>query len=111
MMKMQRAKEQNDRLDAENRALRERVRTLESEKKNLLDQVSISQNLSFIEINPNFVAVAWHCLVLFLSSWQRMKKMLKPKRIERTRVLAANHKTICWLTRQTKKKITFTNGK
>ncbi|XP_073326884.1 uncharacterized protein ccdc30 [Pagrus major] len=38
MMKLQRAKEQNDRLDVENRALRERVRTLESEKKNLLDQ-------------------------------------------------------------------------
>lgn len=39
MMKLQRAKEQNDRLDAENRALRERVRTIESEKKNLSDQV------------------------------------------------------------------------
>ncbi|KAM8753924.1 uncharacterized protein ccdc30 isoform 2-T2 [Acanthopagrus schlegelii] len=38
MMKLQRAKEQNDRLDVENRALRERVRTLESEKNNLLDQ-------------------------------------------------------------------------
>lgn len=41
MMKLQRAKEQNDRQDAENRALRERVHTLESEKKNLLDQVDI----------------------------------------------------------------------
>ncbi|XP_028438599.1 coiled-coil domain-containing protein 30 isoform X3 [Perca flavescens] len=41
MMKLQRAKEQNDRLDVENRALRERVRTLESEKKNLLDQLAI----------------------------------------------------------------------
>lgn len=42
MMKPSRAKEQNDRLDAENRALRERVHTLESEKKILLDQVGIS---------------------------------------------------------------------
>ncbi|XP_040009974.1 coiled-coil domain-containing protein 30 isoform X2 [Xiphias gladius] len=38
MKKLQQAKEQNDRLDAENRALRERVRTIESEKKNLLEQ-------------------------------------------------------------------------
>ncbi|XP_035512387.1 coiled-coil domain-containing protein 30 isoform X2 [Morone saxatilis] len=42
MMKLQRAKEQNDRLDAENRALRERVRSLESEKKDLLDQLAIN---------------------------------------------------------------------
>ncbi|XP_076597963.1 uncharacterized protein ccdc30 isoform X4 [Chaetodon auriga] len=42
MMKLQRAKEQNDRQDAENRALRERVHTLESEKKNLLDQLAIN---------------------------------------------------------------------
>ncbi|XP_029292502.1 coiled-coil domain-containing protein 30 isoform X2 [Cottoperca gobio] len=40
-MKLQRAKEQNDRLDVENIALRERVRTLESEKKNLSDQVTV----------------------------------------------------------------------
>ncbi|XP_027867699.1 coiled-coil domain-containing protein 30 isoform X1 [Xiphophorus couchianus] len=40
MMKLQRAKEQNDRLDAENRALRERVHVIESEKKNLLDQMT-----------------------------------------------------------------------
>ena len=39
MMKLQRSKEQNDKLDVENRALRERVHTLESEKRNLLDQV------------------------------------------------------------------------
>ncbi|XP_071059726.1 coiled-coil domain-containing protein 30 isoform X2 [Pseudochaenichthys georgianus] len=38
MMKLQRSKEQNDKLDVENRALRERVHTLESEKRNLLDQ-------------------------------------------------------------------------
>ncbi|XP_078110833.1 uncharacterized protein ccdc30 isoform X2 [Sander vitreus] len=42
MMKLQRAKEQNDRQDVENRALRERVCTLESEKKNLLDQLAIN---------------------------------------------------------------------
>ncbi|KAI3357304.1 hypothetical protein L3Q82_015758 [Scortum barcoo] len=42
MMKLQQAKEQNDRLDAENRALRERVRILESEKKNLQDQLAIN---------------------------------------------------------------------
>lgn len=42
MMKLQRAKEQNDRLDAENRALRERVRTIESEKKNLQEQVDFN---------------------------------------------------------------------
>ncbi|XP_034447803.1 coiled-coil domain-containing protein 30 isoform X2 [Hippoglossus hippoglossus] len=36
LMKLQQAKEQYDRLDTENRALRERVRTKESEKKNLL---------------------------------------------------------------------------
>lgn len=70
MMKLQQAKEQNDRLDAENRALRERVRSLESEKKNLRDQVGILLNI-FIEIKtPNVVAAAWHCLVLCLSSWQ-----------------------------------------
>ncbi|KAM7412168.1 hypothetical protein PAMA_021901 [Pampus argenteus] len=40
MMKLQRAKEQNDRLDAENRALRERMRFLESEKNNLHDQLA-----------------------------------------------------------------------
>nr|XP_046254146.1 coiled-coil domain-containing protein 30 isoform X2 [Scatophagus argus] len=42
MMKLQQAKEQNDRLDTENRALRERVHILESEKKNLLDQLAIN---------------------------------------------------------------------
>ncbi|XP_041654452.1 coiled-coil domain-containing protein 30 isoform X2 [Cheilinus undulatus] len=42
MMKLQRAKEQNDRLDTENRALRERVRTLDSEKKSLQDQLEIN---------------------------------------------------------------------
>ncbi|XP_063739318.1 coiled-coil domain-containing protein 30 isoform X3 [Eleginops maclovinus] len=41
MMKLQRAKEQNDKLDVENQALRERVHTLESEKRNLLDQSAI----------------------------------------------------------------------
>uniref|UniRef100_A0A8D3B143 Coiled-coil domain containing 30 n=1 Tax=Scophthalmus maximus TaxID=52904 RepID=A0A8D3B143_SCOMX len=42
MMKLQQAKEQNDRLDAENRALRERVRTIESEKQNLRGQLAIN---------------------------------------------------------------------
>ncbi|XP_060914705.1 coiled-coil domain-containing protein 30 isoform X6 [Labrus mixtus] len=42
MMKLQRAKEQNDKLDAENRALRERVLTLDSEKKCLLDQLKVN---------------------------------------------------------------------
>ncbi|XP_055366361.1 coiled-coil domain-containing protein 30 isoform X2 [Betta splendens] len=42
MMKLSRTKEQNDRLDAENRALRERVHSLESEKKTLLDQLAIN---------------------------------------------------------------------
>ncbi|XP_072223655.1 uncharacterized protein ccdc30 [Leuresthes tenuis] len=42
MMKLQLAKEQNDRLDAENRALRERVCIIESEKRDLLDQVTKS---------------------------------------------------------------------
>lgn len=32
MLKLQNAKDQNDKLDAENRALRDRVHTLESEK-------------------------------------------------------------------------------
>lgn len=36
LMELQRAKEHNEKLDAETRALRERVRTLESEKKTLL---------------------------------------------------------------------------
>ncbi|XP_040901809.1 coiled-coil domain-containing protein 30 isoform X1 [Toxotes jaculatrix] len=44
MMKLQQAKEQNDRLDAENRALRERVRTTESEKKNLLEKLAINDS-------------------------------------------------------------------
>lgn len=41
MMKLHRAKEQNDRLDSENRVLRERLHSLESEKKTLLDKVGI----------------------------------------------------------------------
>ncbi|XP_056278563.1 coiled-coil domain-containing protein 30 isoform X3 [Pseudoliparis swirei] len=42
MMKLQRAKEQNETLDVENTALRERVCTLESEKKKILDQLAIN---------------------------------------------------------------------
>uniref|UniRef100_A0A3B4FND3 Coiled-coil domain-containing protein 30-like n=1 Tax=Pundamilia nyererei TaxID=303518 RepID=A0A3B4FND3_9CICH len=45
VMKLQQAKEQNDKLDAENRALRDRVRILESEKKNLLDQKDLQRQL------------------------------------------------------------------
>lgn len=40
MMKLHKSKEQSDRLDAENRALKEKVNTLEEEKKTLLDQVN-----------------------------------------------------------------------
>lgn len=69
MMKLQRAKEQNERLDAENRALRERVRTSESEKKNLLVQVGILLN-SFIQMKIIVVAAAWHCLVLCFCFFQ-----------------------------------------
>ncbi|KAK9515500.1 hypothetical protein VZT92_026142 [Zoarces viviparus] len=42
MKKLQRAQEQNDTLDVENRALRERVHTFESENKKLLDQLAIN---------------------------------------------------------------------
>ncbi|XP_034393669.1 coiled-coil domain-containing protein 30 isoform X2 [Cyclopterus lumpus] len=42
MIKLQRAKEQNATLDVENTALRERVCTLESEKKNILAQLAIN---------------------------------------------------------------------
>lgn len=41
MMKLRQAKEENVRLDAENRALRERIRTIGSEKKDLLHQVHV----------------------------------------------------------------------
>lgn len=61
MMRLQQSKEQNDRLDAENRALRERVRTLESEKKNLSDQVGTLPDF-FIKIKTFTVAAIWHCL-------------------------------------------------
>ncbi|XP_017273037.1 coiled-coil domain-containing protein 30 isoform X2 [Kryptolebias marmoratus] len=40
VMKLQQAKEQNDRLDAENRTLREKVHIVESEKRNLLDRLT-----------------------------------------------------------------------
>lgn len=66
MVKLHRAKEQNDRLSAENQTLRERVHTLESEKKTLLDQVGLLY--VFIKVNPQKVAKAvadvWYCLVL-----------------------------------------------
>ncbi|XP_054651437.1 coiled-coil domain-containing protein 30 isoform X2 [Dunckerocampus dactyliophorus] len=44
MMKLQKAKEQSDRLDADNRSLRERVCSLESEKKNLLEALEKSED-------------------------------------------------------------------
>ena len=44
MMKMQQAKEQNEKVDAENKTLREAVRTLESEKNNLMVQVGDALN-------------------------------------------------------------------
>nr|XP_057940137.1 coiled-coil domain-containing protein 30 isoform X2 [Doryrhamphus excisus] len=44
MMKLQRAKEQSDRLDADNRSLRERVCSLESEKKKLLEALETSED-------------------------------------------------------------------
>ncbi|XP_061759800.1 coiled-coil domain-containing protein 30 isoform X2 [Nerophis ophidion] len=44
MMKLQRAKEQSDRLDADNISLRERVHSLESEKKNMLQRLETSND-------------------------------------------------------------------
>ncbi|XP_068996339.1 coiled-coil domain-containing protein 30 isoform X1 [Embiotoca jacksoni] len=44
MLNLQRAKEQNEKLDAENKALREQVRVVESEKKNLLDQLTMNED-------------------------------------------------------------------
>lgn len=44
LMKLQRAKEQNEKLDAENRALKERVHTLQSQNKKILVQVCMSLN-------------------------------------------------------------------
>ncbi|XP_058498069.1 trichohyalin isoform X2 [Solea solea] len=42
MMKLKQAKEENDRLDAENRALRERIRTIESEKEHIQEQLALN---------------------------------------------------------------------
>ncbi|XP_026187368.1 coiled-coil domain-containing protein 30 isoform X3 [Mastacembelus armatus] len=42
MMKLHQVKEQSDKLDTENKALRERVSTLESEKKTLLEQLAVN---------------------------------------------------------------------
>ncbi|XP_061537860.1 coiled-coil domain-containing protein 30 isoform X2 [Phycodurus eques] len=52
MMKLQRAKEQSNRLDADNRSLRETVRSLESDKKTLLEQLetrNVDQDASLKE--------------------------------------------------------------
>lgn len=63
MMKLQRAKEQNDRLDAENRALRERVRFL-SEKTNLLDQVGqICMSICMYKfLTLQQLGIVWFCV-------------------------------------------------
>lgn len=47
LIKLQRAKQQNEKLDTENKALRERVHTLESQNKKLLVQVGMFLNCSF----------------------------------------------------------------
>jgi len=43
MVELQRAKDHNERLDGEIRVLRERVRTLDTEKKTLLEKVGVHQ--------------------------------------------------------------------
>lgn len=111
-MKLHQAKEQNDKLDAENRALRDRVRILESEKKNLLDQVSIYRTYLLIYYNKmNKISydrsLALTGVVFFFFTWQRM---MLPKKIEKIKVFAVTNKMICLLY-QLKKKTTFTNGK
>lgn len=109
-MKLQQAKEQNDKLDAENRALRDRVHILESEKKNLLDQVSIYRTYLLIYYNKMNKISYDRSLALtgdFFFTWQRM---MQPKKIEKIKVFAVTNKTICLLY-QLKKKTTFTNGK
>ncbi|XP_047436995.1 coiled-coil domain-containing protein 30 isoform X2 [Mugil cephalus] len=55
MMSLQRTKEQNERLDAENRFLRERMRIIESEKKNLLDQMATNDAAKENSDPPNNV--------------------------------------------------------
>lgn len=67
LMKLQRAKEQNEKLDAENRALRERVHTLESQNKKILMQVAMSLNClsnrkTVILLQPSHVDV-WSLFV------------------------------------------------
>ncbi|XP_055078864.1 trichohyalin isoform X2 [Periophthalmus magnuspinnatus] len=44
MMKLQKAKDQNDKLDSENQALRDRVHALEAEKRNLMEKISMNSN-------------------------------------------------------------------
>lgn len=44
LIKLQRAKEQSEKLDAENRGLRERIHLLEAQNKKFLVQVSMSLN-------------------------------------------------------------------
>ncbi|XP_072304733.1 uncharacterized protein ccdc30 [Eucyclogobius newberryi] len=44
MVKLQKANDQNDKLDSENQALRERVQALEAEKRNLMETISRNNN-------------------------------------------------------------------
>ncbi|KAK7896675.1 hypothetical protein WMY93_022000 [Mugilogobius chulae] len=44
MMKLQKAKDQNDKLDSENQALRDRIHTLEAERRNLTEKISRNSN-------------------------------------------------------------------
>ena len=53
MVELQKARDQNERLDGEIRVLRERVRALDTEKKTLLDKVSIHQTLIHALISLN----------------------------------------------------------
>ena len=45
MVELQKAKDQNERLDGEIHVLRERVRSLDNEKKSLLEKVSVHHTL------------------------------------------------------------------
>ncbi|XP_029974224.1 trichohyalin isoform X2 [Salarias fasciatus] len=56
MMNLQRAKEQNDVLDAENKALRARVLTVESEKKILLEQMTMNETAKEDQMDKSAVS-------------------------------------------------------
>lgn len=63
MMKLRQAKEEHERLDAENRSLWERIRTMGSEKKDLPRQVCMSR-YGFVCMNPVKVNTATSLLLL-----------------------------------------------